>query len=76
MPQALAADLPPLYSGLCAAPAASDALLGCAVLDLTALQLLGAVDGWYNITDMQQQPRGQIKVGVLWEWFCACVFEV
>jgi hypothetical protein len=32
------------------------------VLDLSALQLLGSVDGWYNITDMHQQLRGQIKV--------------
>lgn len=64
VPAAVAAELPPLYSGLCAAPAASDALLGYAALDLTALQLLGAIDGWYNILDMQQQARGQIKVSL------------
>lgn len=62
VPAAVAAELPPLYSGLCAAPVASDALLGYAALDLAALQLLGVIDGWYNILDMQQQARGQIKV--------------
>ena len=63
MPRSLAAALPPLYSGLSAEPSASDVLLGCAALDLSALQLLGSIDGWYNILDQQQQPRGQIKVG-------------
>lgn len=69
VPEAHAAELPPLYAGLSAVPAGSDALLGCAALDLSALQLLGAVDGWYNITDVHQQPRGQIKVRVP----CTCL---
>lgn len=61
--QSEAAALPPLYTGVSAAPCASDVLLGCAALDLSALQLLGTLDGWYNITDLQQQPVGQLKVG-------------
>jgi hypothetical protein len=62
LPEAAAAELPPLYAGLAAVPAGSDGLLGCADLDLSALTLLGALDGWYNIRDIRGQDRGQIKV--------------
>lgn len=62
LPEAAAAELPPLYAGLVAVPAGSDGLLGCADLDLAALTLLGALDGWYNIRDIRGHKRGQIKV--------------
>jgi hypothetical protein len=56
---------PPLYSGVAAVPAATDALLGCASLDLSALQLLGLLEGWYTIADVaggSGRSRGQLKV--------------
>lgn len=61
-----AAALPPLYAGIAATPAAGDVLLGVAVLDLTAIQVLGSIEGWYNICDEQQHLKGQIKVRMTW----------
>lgn len=57
-----AADLPPLYEAHEAQPVAADVLVGCAALDLSALHMLGLLDGWYNVVDYHQQLRGQLKV--------------
>jgi hypothetical protein len=63
LPAAAAASLPPLYACTPAVPCAADnQLLGCAALDMAALHVLGSIDGWYNVADAAERPRGQIKV--------------
>lgn len=62
VPHDAAAELPPLYAGIAAMPCPDDRLLGCAMLDLSALHVLGSIEGWYNVTDEEQQLRGQLKV--------------
>ncbi|KAF8057294.1 hypothetical protein HT031_006102 [Scenedesmus sp. PABB004] len=57
-------EVPPLYAGLAAAPRHDDELLGAAALDLAALRVLGALDGWHHIADAAGRPRGQIKASV------------
>jgi hypothetical protein len=59
-----AAELPALSSAAPAEPRHDDALLGCAAVDLSALAVMGGLDGWYNLVDHDRQPRGQIKVEV------------
>lgn len=44
---------------------AGGAAVGCAALDLSALHLLGCIDGYYNIQDLQQRVQGQIKVQIV-----------
>jgi hypothetical protein len=67
LPAAAAAALPPLYAGAPAVPRAeSDQLLGCAALDMAALRVLGSIEGWYNLSDAADRPKGQIKVGGCW----------
>jgi hypothetical protein len=62
----------PVQAGVSAA--AGDVLLGCAAVDLSMLSVLGKVDGWYNVTDGQQQPRGQLQVMVCWTLAAARIF--
>lgn len=61
---AAAECLPAIHAGIAAVPAAGDILLGCAELDVAALQMLGSIEGWYNICDERQQMKGQLKVTV------------
>lgn len=42
----------------------SDALIGCAAVDLASLARTGEVLGWWPVVDWQQQLRGQIKAAV------------
>jgi hypothetical protein len=65
LPAAAAASLPPLYAGAAAVPCVTtDQLLGCAALDMAALHVLGSIEGWYNVADAADRPRGQIKVSL------------
>ena len=61
-----AAALPPLHLSAEAAPAAGDALVGCAAVDLSALRALGGapLDGWYRVVDGGRGARGQVKAEV------------
>jgi hypothetical protein len=61
---AAAARLPPLHLATEAQPLVRDTLVGCASVGLAALPALGALDGYYHITDGARLRRGQIKVEV------------
>jgi hypothetical protein len=37
-------------------------MLWFGALDMAALHVLGSIEGWYNVADAADRPRGQIKV--------------
>jgi hypothetical protein len=64
LPHDVAAALPALHDAAPAEAQPGDVPVGGATIDLSALAVLGALEGWHSLWDERGRARGQVKVEV------------